>query len=53
MKQKSQRNTNLEILRIISMFLIISHHFAVHGMKGLEFIASNPNIPPPSTMFTK
>ncbi|WP_295622447.1 acyltransferase [uncultured Methanobrevibacter sp.] len=43
MKQKSQRNTNLEILRIISMFLIISHHFAVHGMKGLEFIASNPN----------
>ena len=43
MVQKNKRNTNLEILRIISMLFIISHHFAVHGMRGLDFLASNPN----------
>lgn len=28
---EKQRSSNLELLRIISMFLIVMHHFAVHG----------------------
>ena len=28
---KSLRNSNFELLRIICMFLIIAHHYAVHG----------------------
>lgn len=28
---QKQRNSNLELLRIISMFLIVMHHYAVHG----------------------
>lgn len=26
-----KRNSNIELLRIISMLLIVSHHFSVHG----------------------
>lgn len=29
---KNQRNSNLEILRIIAMILIVMHHYAVHGL---------------------
>ncbi|MCQ2440645.1 MAG: acyltransferase [Clostridia bacterium] len=32
-ENKKTRNSNLEILRIISMLLIVAHHFAVHGFK--------------------
>lgn len=28
---KKERNSSLELLRIISMFLIIAHHYVVHG----------------------
>ena len=30
-KNKSSRNSNLELLRIISMILIVAHHYSVHG----------------------
>lgn len=30
------RNSNIEILRIISMFLIVLHHYAVHGLGTTE-----------------
>ena len=30
-KLKLDRNSNLELLRIILMIMIIFHHFAVHG----------------------
>jgi len=40
---RNQRNSNLEILRIVAMFFIIAHHFAVHGMGNIDFVASNPN----------
>ena len=30
-KNKFSRNSNLELLRIISMILIVSHHYSVHG----------------------
>lgn len=29
---KNQRNSNIELLRIISMFLIVMHHFSFHGI---------------------
>lgn len=40
---KNKRNSNLEVLRIIAMLFIICHHFAVHGMKDFNLVASNPN----------
>ena len=43
MKLKNQRNTNLELLRIIAMLLIIAHHFVVQGIRGIPFITTNPN----------
>ncbi len=43
MISNNQRNTNLEILRIITMLLIVSHHYIVHGMKGVEFAITNTN----------
>ena len=43
MKLKNQRNTNLELLRIIAMLLIIAHHFVVQGIRGNPFITTNPN----------
>lgn len=38
---KEQRQSNVELLRIIAMLMIIAHHFSIHG--GFETI---PNIPP-------
>ena len=35
----SVRNTNLELLRIVSMILIVIHHYSVHG--GFDLINSN------------
>jgi len=29
--KKKQRQSNIELLRIIAMYLIISHHFSIHG----------------------
>lgn len=43
MVEKNKRNSNLELLRIIAMLFIICHHFAVHGMKDFNLLASNPN----------
>ena len=40
---KNQRNSNLELLRIIAMVFIVSHHFAVHGFGDCNFVISNPN----------
>lgn len=35
---RSERETNLELLRIICMFFLVAHHFAVHGgLLGLAF----------------
>ncbi|UUX33631.1 acyltransferase family protein [Fundicoccus culcitae] len=31
MTKRDERNSNFELLRIISMFLIVVHHFSVHG----------------------
>ena len=39
----SQRNSNLEILRIIAIIFIISFHLARHGFDGVDFLLSNPN----------
>lgn len=30
-----RRKSNMELLRVISMLMIIAHHFSVHG--GFEF----------------
>ena len=30
--RKKQRNSNVELLRIVSMFLIVLHHFSIHGV---------------------
>ncbi|MDL2225306.1 acyltransferase family protein [Eubacteriales bacterium OttesenSCG-928-M02] len=38
-----QRNSSIELLRIISMIMIVFHHFAVHG--GFEWEASSITIP--------
>lgn len=40
---KTGRNSNLEILRIISMIFIISFHLSVHGFNDFNFVLSNPN----------
>ena len=34
-----QRNSNIELLRILAMFLIVMHHFAVHS----DFVFPDPN----------
>ena len=36
MKKEIIRNSNLELLRILAMFLIISHHYILHGALPLE-----------------
>lgn len=28
---KKKRNSNIELLRIIAMFLIVMHHYSIHG----------------------
>lgn len=38
--EKKVRNSNLEILRIISMILIVAHHYAVHGFGTIEMTYS-------------
>ena len=43
MSYRIKRNSNLEILRIIAMIFIIAHHFTIHGMADVNFIASNSN----------
>ena len=40
---KRQRNSNLELLRIIAMVFIVSHHFAVHGFEDFNFVIANSN----------
>ena len=35
--KREVRNSNLELLRIISMFLIIAHHYAIHGFATIKF----------------
>ncbi len=39
----SKRLSNFELLRIISMIIIIAHHFSIHG--GFEFLAARMTIP--------
>ena len=42
MKHLTERNSNLELLRIFSMFLIVTHHFAIHsGLPLWNFSSSN------------
>ena len=33
---RQPRNSNIELLRIISMLCIVAHHYAVHGFSGVE-----------------
>lgn len=43
-----ERNSNFEVLRIVSMFLIVLHHFSVHGVANAgnfsKFLGSSTNI---------
>lgn len=39
-KLNNLRNSNIEILRIISMLLIISHHYSVHGFEETKLYYS-------------
>lgn len=41
MEKAKLRNSNLELLRIVSMLLIIVHHYVVHGGFGWETITKN------------
>lgn len=34
--QKQKRYSNIELLRIIAMFMIIMHHYAIHGFSQME-----------------
>ncbi|WCG36005.1 acyltransferase family protein [Companilactobacillus farciminis] len=43
MRHKS-RNSNIELLRIISMFLIVLHHFAIHGIFNSHIVIANLTI---------
>lgn len=40
---KNQRNSNLELLRILAMVFIVVFHLARHGFDGVPFALSNPN----------
>lgn len=40
---KNQRNSNLELLRILAMIFIVVFHLARHGFDGVPFLLSNPN----------
>lgn len=40
---KNQRNSNLEILRILAMTFIVIFHLVRHGFDGVPFALSNPN----------
>lgn len=39
---KTERQSNIELLRIISMLVIVIHHFAAHGMT--DYSTYNPNL---------
>ena len=39
----NQRNSNLELLRIIAIIFIIAHHLVVSALDGLPFVADNLN----------
>lgn len=41
MEKKKVRNSNLELLRIVSMILIIMHHYVVHGQFEWEMTTVN------------
>ena len=41
--QKKVRNSNLELLRIISIIMIIAHHYAVHGFGEVAY-SFNKNV---------
>lgn len=41
-KKREARNTNFEILRSVSMFLIISWHFILYGIGNTKFDLSSP-----------
>lgn len=43
LKQKKVRNSNLEILRIISIIMIIAHHYAFHGFDEVAY-SFNKNV---------
>lgn len=36
MSSNGKRNSSFELLRIISMYLIVLHHFVVHGNTAIE-----------------
>ena len=46
---KKQRNSNLELLRIIAMLFIVAHYFSIHGFGSsgsfdeMNFIIANSN----------
>lgn len=46
--EKIQRQSNFELLRIFAMFLIVLHHFCVHGVFSL-WNAANAAIHPFNT----
>ena len=46
MKQKIQRDSNLELLRIVAMIFIVLHHFIVHGCQLAELASCHPTIFP-------
>lgn len=44
MTKHKSRNSNIELLRMISMFLIVLHHFAIHGIFNSHIIITNLTI---------
>lgn len=44
MEIKKQRNSSFELLRIISIFLIVMHHFSVHGTFSADSVFSYEKI---------
>jgi|GEM_PF-129239 Uncharacterized protein conserved in bacteria len=46
MKQKTERDSNLELLRIVAMIFIVLHHFIVHGCQLAELNSRHPTIFP-------
>ena len=42
MELKAQRNSNIELLRIIAMLMIVAHHYALYGLSA-EYLVDGPN----------
>lgn len=40
---KTERQSNLELLRIVAMFLIVMHHYSIHGGGSSLILSSNFN----------